>query len=241
VGNLGLDTLEGGDGNDALVGGNLDVNAPDVSTDHLDGGAGGDILRGDSGPADRTNVATVGGGNDVLVGGGGNDLLLAGPGRDWADGGGGNDFFRGGDGDDFFSGGDGDDVGLGEGGDDALQGQAGRDVLIGGRNLDHLDGGADDDLLIGGVTSHDANDAAILSVAAEWNSARSYAARTANLRGVINPEFANRLNGNVYLTPNVTVLIDGAIDILAGGADVDWFFRLGEEIVADAAPGERIL
>jgi Ca2+-binding RTX toxin-like protein len=63
-------TLEGGDGNDTLVG--------DSTNDVLRGGAGDDVLTGL-------------GGADALAGGGGNDLLIGDSGADFHDGGDGND------------------------------------------------------------------------------------------------------------------------------------------------------
>src|SRR6266849_5500968 len=36
--------------------------------------------------------------------------------------------------------------------------------------------------------------------------------------------FANRLNGNYFLRPGVTVFDDGAQDQLTGSAGQDWFF-----------------
>src|SRR4029453_5785548 len=86
----------------------------------------------------------------------------------------------------------------------ALAGGDGRDLLIGGLDADTLDGGADDDILIAGTTAHDADDAALNQILAEWTSARSYQSRVKNIKGIGagNPEFANRLNGTVYLTKN---------------------------------------
>ncbi len=92
------DTINGGAGEDQLVGG--------VGDDMLDGGVGNDELLG-------------GAGDDILRGGNGDDTALGGSGDDALNGGAGNDTLFGNDGDDFF---------VGIGGTDVIDGGAGNDT-----------------------------------------------------------------------------------------------------------------
>jgi Ca2+-binding RTX toxin-like protein len=121
--------LDGGAGDDALIGG--------VAADTLKGGVGNDNLVGN-------------GGNDSLDGGAGVDALFGDAGDDILDGGAGDD---GGLGFGLF-GGDGNDslIGGADDGDDDLFGEDGRDTLYGGDGNDLLDDGGDTvaDSLIGG-------------------------------------------------------------------------------------------
>jgi Ca2+-binding RTX toxin-like protein len=80
------DQLDGGAGNDTLVGG--------VAADHLGGGSGNDLLQGGAG-ADRLDG---GDGNDLLQGGDGDDTLVFNGTADL-----GNDTLQGGDGNDLFT------------------------------------------------------------------------------------------------------------------------------------------
>ena len=97
-------TLNGGAGNDILVGGN--------AADTINGGDGRDVLVGNGGK----DALSGGAGDDLLEGGGGDDTLDGGAGRDKLDGGRGTDVLRGGAGNDFLF---------------ALDG-AGKDTLDGG-------------------------------------------------------------------------------------------------------------
>ncbi|NKD85251.1 calcium-binding protein [Haematospirillum jordaniae] len=148
-----IESLEGGDGDDALVG--------DDEPNYLCGGKGDDTLRGR-------------GGNDDLHGGEGKDLLDGGEGgRDTAiyrekneavvvslDNGADAIVYVGGVAEDTLrriecvEGGDGHDVLVGDtrhnmfwgnGGDDVLMGREGNDLLDGGEGKDVLDGGSGDD------------------------------------------------------------------------------------------------
>jgi Ca2+-binding RTX toxin-like protein len=211
VGLGGPDTLQGGSGNDALYGQyGDDVLSGGSGDDYLSGGSEDDALAGDAGA-------------DTIDGDAGDDHIAGGTGNDVARGGSGDDLIRGGEGADQLFGDGGDDVVLGEAGGDALSGGAGFDVLIGGTGSDQLSGGAGDDLLIGAATSHDANDAALSAILAEWTSPRPYPSRVANLRGLWSPTFPSRLNGSVFLRPGIDVPNDGASDALLGEAGRDWF------------------
>ena len=89
VGGLISLDLDGGEGNDLLVGGNGD--------DVLRGGAGNDVILGRAG-------------DDVILGEEGNDILLGGRGADLIRGGNGNDFIFGGRGRDDLDGEEGFDI-----------------------------------------------------------------------------------------------------------------------------------
>jgi hypothetical protein len=82
-----------------------------------------------------------------------------------------------------------------------------------------------DDLMIGGTPASNSNETALAAVLAEWTSQDDYATRIANLLGTGGgSSFANRLNGNYFLQPGVTVFDDGAQYPLTGSAGQDWFF-----------------
>jgi len=88
-------------------------------------------------------------------------------------------------------------------------------------------GGAGDDIMIAGWTSHDDQDAAWVSILAEWTSARTFAARTANIQ---DPGTATRSNAGNFLNRAADTVADtvfaeaGALDNLLGQTGQDWFF-----------------
>ena len=147
----GNSLLEGGAGDDVLVGDQL--TAPAAPEDSMD------VLRNTLGlPADAdedaVRVAITAdpgkletladsalplGAADTLLGGEGRDVLLGMGGDDSLDGGAGDDALFGGTGADSLSGGD---------GNDWLKGGTGDDWLSGGAGADTLDGGAGNDLLV---------------------------------------------------------------------------------------------
>jgi Ca2+-binding RTX toxin-like protein len=168
VGGLGIDQLFGGDDNDQIVGGNYSL-VGDNSGDTIDGGGGNDLILGDSGTTNPLNTSSPVGGNDTIQGGLGNDTIYAMAGNDFVGGGagndvlvlgGGNDIANGDSGDDSLTGGSGDDFMAGSAGIDQLFGNDGADFLIGGNyaaggvavaetSADTLDGGNDGDILLG--------------------------------------------------------------------------------------------
>jgi Ca2+-binding RTX toxin-like protein len=137
-GNLN-DTLEGGDGEDHLIGnaGNDSISG-NIGNDRLEGGDGADTLGG-------------GIGDDEVLGGAGNDSVLGATGRDRLFGGAGDDILDGGLEDDTLQGDEGADLLDGDAGNDLLQGGAGNDQLLGGYGNDVLEGGDDQDSLTGGI------------------------------------------------------------------------------------------
>ena len=122
---------------------------------------------------------------------------------------------------------------VGNAGNDQLTGGSGRDILIGGTGTDTLSGLAGEDLLIAGRTSHDQSANGLNDIYNEWNSARAFATRIANLRGT---ETGTRSNGTTFLNLD-TVFSDPELDVLTGGAGSDWFWADDNEITDLTATG----
>lgn len=118
---LGLEvaSLMGGAGNDVL-----DARAFTLGGVTLDGGAGNDSLMG----SPQADLLLGGDGDDILNGGLGNDRLFGGAGNDGLSGYRGGDFLSGGDGKDTLFGHDGSDAIYGGAGDDFLIGGGGTSV-----------------------------------------------------------------------------------------------------------------
>lgn len=132
------ETINGYDGNDALIGnGGVDTINGGNGNDTIVGGEGNDILRGD-------------GDNDKIYGQNGDDTIEGGTGHDRLEGGSGADTITGGDGNDVVVGGTGNDTIYGQDGDDLILSGDGADTVYGGSGLDKIYGGADGDLLDGG-------------------------------------------------------------------------------------------
>ncbi len=115
-------------------------------------------------------------------------------------------------------------VAVGGDGNDILTGGAGRSILIGGLGSDLLYGDAGEDILVDGETTHDNNAVALLAMLAEWNSAHSFIDRVRNLiDGSGSVQGLNETpEGSFFLVP---VGNDFAIDLLIGGAGLDWIIR----------------
>ncbi|MCS7015415.1 MAG: PKD domain-containing protein, partial [Gemmatales bacterium] len=133
-------------------------------------------------------------------------------------------WFFGGDGNDYLHARSGNNVLVGGAGNDQLLGGMGRDLLIGGLGSDLLHGGSGQDILIDGPTIFDDWEVALNAILAEWTSARPLERRIQNLRG--QGGAVSGANGNFFLTDD-TVLADGVLDRLLGGADLDWYFIAG--------------
>jgi Ca2+-binding RTX toxin-like protein len=114
---------------------------------------------------------------------------------------------------------------IGGTGSNTITGGTGASVLIGGKGNATVTGGSGGDILIGGSTTYDQahNEAALMSILAEWQSGKSYATRLHDLK------FGGGLNGSNTLVLGTTVLDDGGTDVLTGGnfipGALDWFFQ----------------
>jgi len=140
----------------------------------------------------------------------------------------------GGEGNDAIAAGDSGAIILGRGGDDLIFGGAGRDLLIGGKGADSVSGNGGEDIVIGDSTQADDNTAALFNIFETWNSNLSYEERVKKLRP--NPEIMrpNRV-------PDLTLIDDGATDVLAGGAGRDWFRTLRLDKITDLQSDEAVL
>ena len=134
--------LIGGDGDNVIDISSFVATYPPT----LDGGAGNDQLIGSS----FMDLLRGQDGNDTLIGGDGNDFLQGGAGNDQLNGGDGNDGLSGGSGNDTLLGGLGDEIAYGGSGDDSIRGEAGADTIFGGADSDDVDGGSDTDQVAGG-------------------------------------------------------------------------------------------
>lgn len=227
AGDNSFNWLEGGDGNDSLLGSN--------GNDTLIGGLGADILSGGDGWGtdtvdyfDASSAVTVnlengtasgGAGNDILkgieqvAGSSYNDTIIGGTGNNWLWGSNGNDVLVGGDGFDNLEGGFDDDTLTGGAGDEQLNGGWGNDVLTGGKGTDwanFFDSSVTVNLAKGIATSAGGND----TLQEIENVNGSFDADT--LIGDANANTLNGGQGNDWLTGGQ------GDDTLIGYKDVDW-------------------
>ena len=132
------------------------------------------------------------------------------------------------------------DILIGGAGVDSIAGGTGGSILIGGTGADSVTGNTSDDIVIGGTTTYDgssiANDMALESILAEWQSADSFSQRVMDIKdgnGV-------GLNGSNTLVLGSTVHDDGAANTLTGGGGLDWFFKGGKDTITDLKPGDQV-
>jgi Ca2+-binding RTX toxin-like protein len=122
---------------------------------------------------------------------------------------------------------------VGLAGNDTLIGGMQRDLLFGGAGADFINGSGGDDLLVSGVVAFETDRTSLYLIHGEWQSARTFAQRTANLAG---NGTGVRANGNLFLNSNVadsvadTVFADSDSDVMTGGLNQDWFFSNLDEI-----------
>jgi hypothetical protein len=132
---------------------------------------------------------------------------------------------------------------IGGSGSDHITGGTGRSLLIGDLGADTITGGSGGDILIGDATSFDtmttANEKALMSILAEWQSADSYATRFTD----IDTGTGTGLNGPAKLNFGTTVTDDGAANTITAavsGTALDWFFKGAHDVLHNVEPGEHI-
>ncbi len=163
---LGAETVDGGDGDDLIVGAQLpDSQQGSVFVQLIDGNGGADRIVGGPGPdaiqggslvgPDEADTIEAGGGDDFVQAAAGDDTVLAGAGQDNIDAGDGADLVQGSSGHDDLDGEGGRDRIEGGPGDDTLGGGPDRDTIFGGAGGDRLFGHAGRDLLSAADGDHD--------------------------------------------------------------------------------------
>ncbi len=226
----GSDQLLGGPGSDQLLG--------FADNDFLDGGPGADVLNG--GPGDDIIIGGTDddqifaqGGNDQVSAGAGNDFVIGVDGNDLLSGDSGNDVINGGPGADSVSGGNDDDVVYGLGGDDpSLHGDAGNDLVFGQLGNDSVDGGTGNDLLWGNeqndtltdpsgtnTLNGGPNDDVLVGGSGNdqmFGDGDLLQAGADNLTGGAGQDLLNGFAG-----PDTINSVDGFIDTVNGGPDID--------------------
>jgi hypothetical protein len=129
---------------------------------------------------------------------------------------------------------------IGGAGADTITGGTGFSLLIAGAGNDNVTGGSGGDILIGGFTVYDQahNEAALMSILAEWQSGKPYLTRVNDLR------IGGGLNGPNTLVFGRTVIDDGGADSLTGGNHIpgalDWFFAGAHDTIHNYESGEQI-
>jgi hypothetical protein len=124
---------------------------------------------------------------------------------------------------------------IGGAGTNVITGGSGRSLLIGGSGPATVTGGSGDDILVGGTTSLDGNEAALLAILSEWQSANDYATRVSHIRGTVSGGLNNGFNLSA-----ATVTDSAFPGTLLGGAGLDWFWANLALDTTDAGPGEQV-
>jgi len=150
---------------------------------------------------------------------------------------------HGGSGPNFLTGDSQGNILVGGAGSDVITGGSGASLLIGDGGSDQVTGGSGKDILIGDTTIYDFMDrideAALMSILAEWQSTDSYATRFHD----INTGTGGGLNGAAKLNFGTTVKDDGAADKVTAAPSaqaLNWFFRGTGDTLVNVQNGEHI-
>jgi hypothetical protein len=138
---------------------------------------------------------------------------------------------------------------IGGTGSDTITGGSGFSLLIGDKGSDTVTGNSSNDILTGDSTKYDtmsaANEAALMSILAEWQSADSYADRFGDINQGAAHASGSHLNGaNLLKTgTGATVLDDSAaadtVTEAGPGTRQDWFFQYPGDSINNL-PGEHL-
>ena len=230
----GIENVEGGLGNDTIIG---DANANVISglegdddlrggggNDTLVGGAGNDTLNGNAGGADvAAYVSNILG---VTLSNGSYVVQTAREGTDTLTNieqislNGAAFTIRTGAAGQTVNAGAGSQIVIGDGGSNTLNGQAGADILLGGAGTDTLTGGADNDILVGGagndtMNGNDGNDAFVFATGFGADRINGFDANPLDGQDLLDIS----AYGFQGLAGNVTVAASGSNTLITIGQD----------------------
>jgi Ca2+-binding RTX toxin-like protein len=221
VGSTGTNVLNGGAGNDTLNGGGaVDTLIGGPGNDILNGGTSGDIA--DYSRAAGGVVASLVAGQASNDGDGGSDTLVSVENLtgsafdDQLTGDAGNNVLDGGGGNDTLDGGAGNDTLRGGIGDDTLLGGDGNDLVAGNGGNDTLSGGAGTDTV--SYQTADAGVTVSLSVTTAQNTGAAGIDTISGFENLSGSPFNDRLTGDAGAN---TLFGDGGADTIDGGAGND--------------------
>jgi hypothetical protein len=130
---------------------------------------------------------------------------------------------------------------IGGAGPNTIIGGSARSLLIGGEGTDTITGHSGGDILIAGSTNFDssslANDLALDSILAEWQSGNSYATRISHIKNGGGLNGSNRLVWGVTVHDNTAT---PASKLTAGAGGQDWFFGNLAHTTTNKKPGEQL-
>ncbi len=132
---------------------------------------------------------------------------------------------------------------IGGAGPNTIVGGSGRSILIGGKGKDTVTGNSGGDILIAGYTNFDssslANDLALESILAEWQSANSYATRISHIKNGGGLNGSNKFDWGVTVHDNSTA---NANKLTGGGGagGQNWFFANLSHTTTNKTPGEQL-
>jgi Ca2+-binding RTX toxin-like protein len=240
IGSTGDIDIFGGAGNDSLTGGGNKSNIEgNDGNDTITGGLSDNVLDGGAG---NDSITGAGAGKNTLIGGDGNDILIGGTTENTFDAGAGNDTITGGDDKDFIT--------LGAGVDTASAGAGDDTISIGDEGLllsESIDGGDGVDTLENIGTGN-------LLIAA-WNSTNNIEYINGQVGGIaqaiVGNASANTLNfsgtqllGVEYIDGsggNDTITGSAGENDIRGGAGADRLFGGNEKNILDGGIGADIL
>lgn len=232
----GENVLDGGSGNDILIGdkGN-DTLYGDIGDDIIYGGKGSDTINGDEGE----DILVGGEGSDEIVGGRDNDILIAGETTLSANAI--KNMVTSGTIDlsefettkmenNTLSGGSGNDVLIGDIGNDEIYGETGNDIIFGGKGNDFLDGGYGNDIIVSGegVDKARGGNGEDILIAGNTNLSVTAIRNLANQKDRINVNQFESQNGDDTTlqgdSGNDLLIGDKGNDTLKGGSNDDYIY-----------------
>ena len=150
---------------------------------------------------------------------------------------------RGSQGSDILTGNSQGNILIGRTGTNTIKGGTGRSILIGGKGKDTVTGGSGNDILIAGYTDFNnsslANDLALDSILAEWQSGNSYSTRISHIKNGGGLNGSNKFDWGVTVHDNSTSNANKLTGADEPGA-LNWFFANVSHTTTNKSAGEQL-